>query len=78
MDTLIVRSLQGRATPQEEERILRWRLASEENDRKYREIARILALCRRLDATIPVSPPPSARVIIARAQERAREGEAAA
>ena len=41
MDDLILRSLQGRTTETEEQRLLEWRRASEANEREYGELAHV-------------------------------------
>jgi len=75
LDTLIIRSLQGLASPAEERRLRRWREKSEENETQYREIATILELCRSLP-DIATSPPPDARTLIARAGDEVEDDAA--
>lgn len=49
MDALIISSLQGHASPSEEERLRRWRAESPANDRRYRHLEEVWSTSGRMD-----------------------------
>jgi transmembrane sensor len=63
MDELILRSLEGTASPEELERLRRWRAESAENDRLYRDMARIWTAVPRGYQPADPAPPPDSRTI---------------
>lgn len=71
METLIIRFLQGRATPDEESALHAWRRASPDNERTYHEIE---AVWSELAEAKVEYPPPPPELIVSRAEaRRARE-----
>lgn len=69
MNELILRSLQGIASERDEQELLRWRNASEENEKRYRELARVWAMAEAGDEFMTPGPPPEADEVIRRAEE---------
>jgi transmembrane sensor len=53
MDEIIIRSLQGRSTPAEEESLRRWRQESLQNERYYRDMARTWRLAALIEPAAP-------------------------
>lgn len=66
MDELIIRSLMGETTAEEERQIMRWRAALPENDARYRALSATWELSGHAWVP-PVTTPPSVREILARA-----------
>src|SRR5579862_3843222 len=66
---LIVRWLQGQATPEEEESLREWRRSSPTRDQYCRDLERTwqITAAPPHHEEVPVGPPPSASSIIARA-----------
>lgn len=57
MEEIIVRSLQGRASADEERALSNWRQASSSNDERYRELQRLWSLIRDVEAPVVSSVP---------------------
>jgi transmembrane sensor len=76
MTELILKSLQCRASLQEEARLARWRRASAANEREYQALVRVWGLTEPTSAGVSVPPPPDADALIHRAEleEAARSG----
>lgn len=74
MEEIVIRALQGIAPPEELERLERWRHADPENERTYRQLARLWDATLRGARPAPRSEPPSSFEIIRTA--RIRETEA--
>jgi ferric-dicitrate binding protein FerR (iron transport regulator) len=70
MDQIIVRLLQGVATPEEEEWLRRWRSETPENDERYREVKRLWELTALLDPRIMRESPPRFEGVILTAEGR--------
>lgn len=68
MDELIVRALQGHASPAEEERLAMWRRQATENEQHYRELSALWMATAAALPSQPVSEHPTADAVIARAQ----------
>lgn len=49
-EDLLIRSLQRRTTPEEDEHLRAWRESTPENDREYRRLAELWALVGRFSA----------------------------
>lgn len=75
MDELIIRSLMGETTAEEERQLIRWRAASTANDARYRSLSATWELAGHAWEPEPRDPPP-ARRIIERAEQEAREARA--
>ena len=71
MDELIVKELRGQATDIETRQLRSWRSASEENERKYREVVRFW---RRIETLPPVEvgPAPALETVIGEGDARRR------
>lgn len=67
MHESILRSIRGLATPDEEEAVRAWRADSPENEAVYRDIARLVACARELEASVDPGTAPSAGELIRRA-----------
>ncbi|MBI4421634.1 MAG: FecR domain-containing protein [Gemmatimonadetes bacterium] len=67
IDELIVRSLQGCATPEEMGVLAAWRRASSENQHYYEEVAAVWGLAGAGDVRTTPSIPPRARDLVTRA-----------
>src|SRR5690606_25251504 len=65
-DETVFRVLTGRASREEEERVAAWRLRTEENERSFRELERILSAAAQADKPLLNSPPPRAEEILQR------------
>ena len=74
MDELIDRARRGEASADELSRLDAWRRATPDNERHYRETARLLAVGRSLGAARHATSPPMAEQVIARAASRGRPG----
>lgn len=75
LNELIIRSLQGFATPAEHERLRAWRRASSANDQKYRELESVWSLLGELHEE-PVPPPPDVKDLLERAcRDRVEESD---
>jgi transmembrane sensor len=72
-DDLIERALSGGATPEEIEALLIWRRASQEHERRYAQVARLIEAARELRGELRAAIPPSAAELL----HRARAGVAA-
>jgi transmembrane sensor len=77
-DELLLRTLSGRADPAELEEVREWRGTEEANELRYQAMARLLELARRGERGRERGDPPSARSIIAAAEEEAEGALAAA
>jgi transmembrane sensor len=76
VDELIIRILNGEASPFEEERLLRWRRESPENDAYYRDLARIWAITAPEPHVGPIPAVPSETEILHAATSLEAEREA--
>lgn len=74
IEELIVRSLQGKTSPAEEERLRRWCASDPENERKYREAERLWASTGL--AAMIAEDRPAAEELIARAERMDRTSSA--
>ena len=68
MDDLIIRSLMGETTAEEERQLMRWRAAAPQNDERYRSLGATWELAGLAWEPEQREPPPAAE-IIARARE---------
>src|SRR5438067_13384810 len=75
MDDVIARQLRGEATAQEIADLVRWRVASPENERHYREAVRLLTALRTAAAADPLTPP-RATDLLARMASRTHDPRA--
>ncbi len=64
IETLLLRALQGEATPAEQAALLRWREASPENEARYREQERLWALLGEVAPDAHVGERPSGQAIV--------------
>jgi transmembrane sensor len=78
MEDLIVRVLQGRATPDESDALLRWRESSPENELRYQDLARIWLPRTPVGVPSGRRPAPSAFEIIHAAKQRQQSASPAA
>src|SRR5438093_433727 len=74
MERLILRSLEGTATAQEDEQLRAWRAASAENERLYQDFARLWNVLPEAYHMDKVGPVPDARELIGRAGIRRLPG----
>lgn len=65
MDKIIIRFLQGKATPAEERELSEWRRGDAENERYFHEVQRLWSLTGSARETPAVPPAPAARDLIA-------------
>lgn len=72
MDELIIRSLMGETTAEEERQLIRWRAATPSNDARYRSLSATWELAGHAWEPEQRDPPP-ARLIVERAEREARE-----
>jgi ferric-dicitrate binding protein FerR (iron transport regulator) len=72
MDDVIARQLRGEATAQEIADLVRWRAASPENERHYRDVIRLLTTLRAAASADPLTPP-RATDLLARMATRTHE-----
>ena len=66
VDDLIIKILNGAASPFEEERLRRWREATPENEESFQEMAQLWSLTAP-ESVVPASGPPSVQEILAAA-----------
>jgi transmembrane sensor len=74
MYELICRSLKKRASEAEEAQLVAWRAAAPENERQYRELARLSGLVDEMVFAPSAPPPPPAAAMVQRAGGAHREG----
>lgn len=67
MDDLIIRALQGRTAPEEEERLLRWRRESPQNEHYYKRLEELWTLTGDTSIGSTAGPAPDPESIINRA-----------
>jgi transmembrane sensor len=73
MDEILTRSLQGKATPAESQRVRRWRDADPEHELHWQELQRVWAAVSPLEEKAVGRPRPSAFEIVRAASLRRRE-----
>src|SRR2546430_7855994 len=64
MDEIIVRSLQGNASDEQEEALAAWRRASPDNERHYSRIAEVWTLTGRIAPPVGLPEPPEVREVV--------------
>ena len=69
MEELIIRSLQGRVTLEEQERLQRWRERSPTNEHQYQQIAKLWALTGRVGPSAHRPEPPDVALLLERVPE---------
>lgn len=76
IDELILRACRGEASEGELRRLEEWRRSSPENERRFREVSRIVDLAAELEEPLDTTPV-SAETVVARAEERRSSTSAA-
>lgn len=69
IDELILRARRGEASEEELRRLDQWRRSSPDNERRFREVSRIVDLAAELEEPVDTTPV-SAETVVARAEER--------
>lgn len=72
-DELLLRVLTGAASGPECEIVVEWRAASAANDRRYRDLRRILEALAEYERALPVSSPPDPAALLRRAALRRQD-----
>jgi len=65
VDQLIIKNLQGAASPREKEELRSWRISSPENERRYREVAAVWRATSGTGVETDSTPPRAADIVAA-------------